>query len=77
VQTIRCEILPKVRAGLTEGEVRALELYLAGRKRTAEYAEALGITDWTPAERKAEVHRVKNKLTARIERARRKHDAPP
>ncbi len=75
VDKVRRELLPIVLAGLTDGEARCLELYLAGERKTARYAEALGITDWPWAEQKLEVKRVKDKVKNRIKRARRKHDA--
>ena len=70
----RCEIVSIVEDGLTEGERQCLELVLAGERKTAPYAEALGMTDIPPAEREAGAKRIKDKIKARIQRARRNHD---
>jgi RNA polymerase sigma factor (sigma-70 family) len=77
IAEVRREILPGVQAGLTDGERRCLELFLDGERKTARYAEVLGITDRPLADQKAEVKRVKDKLKIRIKRARRDHEATP
>jgi RNA polymerase sigma factor (sigma-70 family) len=74
VAKIRRDFLPRVQVGLTAGELRCLELHLAGERKTARFAEALGITHWPAAEQRAEVYRTKDKLKKRIERARRDYD---
>jgi DNA-directed RNA polymerase specialized sigma24 family protein len=74
---VRDKVLPLVSAGLVDEEVRCLELILARERRTARYAEALGIADRPASEQKMTVYRVKKKLMKRIERARRDHDDTP
>lgn len=67
------DLLPSVVAGLTEGEILCVELLLAGERKTARFAEALGITDRPPKAQKTEVKRVKDKLKQRLKRAGRNH----
>ena len=70
----RREIVSVVEDGLTEGERRCLELHLAGERKTAPYAVALGLADRPAAEQEAATKRTKDKVKARIQRARRNHD---
>ena len=58
-----------VRQGLSEAETRVLELLLQKERRTARYAEALGILHLSPEEQEREVKRVKDRLKKRLERA--------
>jgi RNA polymerase sigma factor (sigma-70 family) len=74
VDRVRREIMPVVQAGLTDGELRCLELYLGGEHKTAPFADALGIAALPQAQREANVKRTKDKLKSRIKRARRDHD---
>ena len=62
------EILTAVRQGLSAGELQVLDLMLQGERKTAVFAEALGIADLPPSEQEALVQRVKNKLNKRLER---------
>jgi DNA-directed RNA polymerase specialized sigma24 family protein len=55
--------------GLTEGEVRALQCLLDQERRTAVFAEALGIAHLPVAEQQRIVKKVKDKLKKRLERA--------
>lgn len=70
-------ILRRVRKGLSEAEIKALELVLQGERDTAAYAAVLGLEDLPAAERKREVKRVKERLKLRIRRARPDHDEIP
>jgi hypothetical protein len=70
----RRDIVSIVEIGLTDAERRCLELHLAGERKTAPFAEALGLADRSAAEREAAAKRIKDKLKARIQRARRNHD---
>jgi RNA polymerase sigma factor (sigma-70 family) len=62
------EILTAVRQGLSAGELQVLDLMLQGERKTAVFAQALGIADLPPSEQEATVQRVKNKLNKRLER---------
>lgn len=64
------DVLTRVREGLTEGELSALEMLLQGERKTAPYARALGIEHMTKTECKAAVKKTKDKLKKRIERER-------
>lgn len=55
--------------GLTEGEVRVLNLMLAGERRTREFAEALGIVPLPAGEQRQRVKQVKDRLKKRLQRA--------
>ena len=57
-----------VREGLSDAESRALELLLDGERKTAVFAEALGIGHLPTTDQRAEVKRVKDKLKKRIQR---------
>jgi RNA polymerase sigma factor (sigma-70 family) len=56
--------------GLTEGEARALDLILQGERKTAVFAQALGIGHLPKEEQKTQVKRVKDKLQKRLQRGR-------
>jgi hypothetical protein len=58
-----------VRQGLTEAEARVLPLLLRKERKTAAYAEALGIMHLSPADQRKEVKRVKDRLAKRLKRA--------
>ncbi len=57
-----------VRDGLTEVDRRCLELMESGERKTARFAEILGITDRPIEEQKLLVKRIKDRLKKRIER---------
>jgi RNA polymerase sigma-70 factor (ECF subfamily) len=61
-------VVAPVREGLSEPESRALDLMLHGERKTAVFAEALGITHLPTKVQRTEVKRVKDKLKKRIER---------
>jgi hypothetical protein len=61
-------VVTPVRAGLSEPESRALDLMLQGERKTAAFAEALGIKHLPANVQQAEVKRVKDKLQKRLER---------
>ncbi len=61
-------VMAPVREGLSEAESRALELVLQGERKTAVFAEALGLTHLPVDFQRTEVKRVKDKLKKRIER---------
>jgi hypothetical protein len=58
-------------ASATPEERRVLELKLEGERSTAVIAAAIGLGDRPPAEQKAEVRRLVNRVDARLRRARR------
>jgi hypothetical protein len=62
------EVVTVVRDGLTEGESRMLDLLLQGEKKTAVFAQALGITDLEKTAQQRKVKRVRDKLQKRIKR---------
>jgi len=62
------EVVSPARDGLTDAESRALDLVLQGERKTAVFAEVLGITDLPKKAQQAEVKRVKDKLKIRIKR---------
>jgi RNA polymerase sigma-70 factor (ECF subfamily) len=64
------QVVSQARDGLTAGESRALDLTLQGERKTAVFAEALGIGNWPTKEQRAEVKRVKDKLKKRLKRGR-------
>lgn len=67
---VRKDSLPEsVREGLSEGEQRALDLYLQKVRPTSEFAEALGITHLAPDEQRRQVKQTKDRLQKRIDRA--------
>ncbi len=70
------EVVAPTRDGLTEAESRALDLVLQGERKTAVFAEALGIADLPQNDQRAEVKRVKDKLKKRIERKARTNVEP-
>jgi RNA polymerase sigma factor (sigma-70 family) len=61
-------VLPGVCEGLSEPERRVLDLILTGQRKTAVFAEALGISHLPVHDQRADVKRVKDKLKKRIER---------
>jgi hypothetical protein len=61
-------VVAPVREGLSEAESRALDLMLSGERKTAVFAEALGIGHLPTNVQRTEVKRVKDKLKKRIER---------
>lgn len=65
----RAQVPDRVRAGLTEGEARALALMRQGERKTGVYAEALGIAHLNAEAQRREVKRVKDRVQKRIERA--------
>jgi RNA polymerase sigma factor (sigma-70 family) len=69
-QRLQAVIPGSVREGLSEGELRALDLLQQQERRTAAYAEALGITERPTEEQKKIVKQVKDKLSKRLERAK-------
>jgi hypothetical protein len=64
------EVLSQVRQGLSAGQQRCLKLMLQGERKTAAFAEALGIEQRSPREQRIEVKRVKDMLKQRIKRMR-------
>jgi RNA polymerase sigma-70 factor (ECF subfamily) len=64
------QVVARARDGLTEGESRAMDLLLQRDRKTAIFAEALGIQHLPVNLRRAEVKRVKDKLKKRIQRER-------
>jgi RNA polymerase sigma-70 factor (ECF subfamily) len=56
--------------GLSEVERRVLEMVLANERRTPVFAAVLGIADRPLEEQKAEVKRAKDRIKARLNRAR-------
>jgi hypothetical protein len=63
-------ILPLVREGLSDVELKALDLLLAGERKTAAFAEACGFADLSQIEQESRVKAIKDKLKKRIERRR-------
>jgi RNA polymerase sigma-70 factor (ECF subfamily) len=61
-------VIAPVREGLSEAESRALDLILQGERKTAVFAEVLGIAHLPTNIQRTEVKRVKDKLKKRIER---------
>jgi RNA polymerase sigma factor (sigma-70 family) len=77
-QTAAAEpVLAAVRKGLTEPELRVLELLLRRERRYAAYAEAYGVAHLPRDTRDREVKRVKERLQKRLDRARRNHEHTP
>jgi DNA-directed RNA polymerase specialized sigma24 family protein len=66
---LSASIPPAVREGLTEGEVRVLELMLRKERRTRQYAEVCGVAHLPAGEQRKVIKRVKDKLKKRLERA--------
>lgn len=69
-------VVSPAREGLSEGESRALDLILQGERKTAVFAEALGIGHLPTSVQRVEVKRVKDKLKKRIERKTGDHVEP-
>jgi hypothetical protein len=67
------QVLPSVREGLSEVELKVLDLMLNGERKTAVFAAAYGISHLPQREQQAEIKRVKDMLKKRIERARPGH----
>lgn len=61
-------VVAPVRERLSDVESRVLDLMLEGQRKTAVFAEALGITHLPTTVQQTEVKRVKDKLRKRIER---------
>ena len=61
---------------LSDGERAALDLMLGEERRTASFAEALGIGHLSVTEQEAVVKRTKDRIKKRIERGG-SHDGPP
>jgi hypothetical protein len=61
-------VVAPVREGLSEAESRALDLMLHGERKTAVFAEALGIGHLPISAQRTEVKRTKDKLKKRIKR---------
>ena len=61
--------LQAVIATLTPAEQRTLDLQRGGERRTAVFADALGIADRPVSEQEAEVKRVKDRILKRLQRA--------
>ena len=61
-------VVGPVRVGLSEAELRALDLMLHGERKTAAFAEALGITHLPKNDQRTVVKRVKDKLKKRFKR---------
>jgi hypothetical protein len=70
-------IVAPARHGLSEAEARALDLLIDGQRKTALFAEALGISDLPEAEQKIQVKRVKDKLKIRLKRQARPNVQEP
>ena len=62
------QILAAIRAGLSDGEQRCLELLIDKERKTSAFAQALGIANLPKEDQKAEVKKVKDKLKKRLER---------
>ncbi|MBX9681139.1 MAG: hypothetical protein K2X38_20470 [Gemmataceae bacterium] len=67
---VRRHLLPIVLQDLAEAEQQALELLIDRVKETSRYAEVLGITQLSLDEQEKIVKRLKDKLNARLKRAR-------
>jgi RNA polymerase sigma-70 factor (ECF subfamily) len=76
VESAKVQVLPAIGIGLTDGELRVLDLMLKGERRTSVFAQAYGISHLPKKEQKAEIKRVKDKLKNRLKRARPDHDQP-
>jgi hypothetical protein len=63
------KILGLVQDGLSVEERNVLQLMRTKERKTERYAAVLGITQLSPAQQQAEVKRVKDRLTKRMERA--------
>jgi hypothetical protein len=63
--------LRAVIATFTPAEQRVLDLQRCGERRTAVFAEGLGIADRPVSEQEAEVKRVKDRILKRLQRAAR------
>lgn len=70
------QILAVVKNGLSLEELAGLELYIDGERRTEPYAKVLNLLHSTPGEREAAVKKLKDKIKARIARARGLHVEP-
>ena len=75
IERIRRDLLPIIRAGLSDPELRCLELHLEGERKTGAYAVVLGIADQSEDEQEAIVKRIKDKLKTRIKRARAREES--
>ncbi len=66
-------LLQSLTETFTAEERRVLDLILAGERRTAVFAEALGLSDSPPDEQERQVKRVKDRIKKRLERGRDTH----
>ena len=73
----RAQVPDVVRAGLSDGEARALALLRQGERKTEVFAAALGIAHLAVAEQRREVKRVKDRVQKRIERSGGGDGQPP
>lgn len=64
----------QIRQGLTEPELRVLDLMLQGERRTIRFAEAYGIAHLEPADQKRQIKRVKDKLQKRLDRKGKRNE---
>jgi RNA polymerase sigma-70 factor (ECF subfamily) len=62
------QVVSPARHGLPEAELRALDLMLEGERKTAVFAEVLGISHLPKKVQRAQVKRLKDKLKKRLER---------
>ncbi len=69
LQELAGAIPAAVRAGLTETEIRVVELMLRKERRTAIFAELLGLQHLSALEQRQVVKRVKERLKMRVKRA--------
>ena len=67
------EIVPEVREGLNDAELRVFDLLLKGERKTAVFAAAFGISHLPKEQQVLEVKRVKDMLRTRLKRARLRH----
>jgi RNA polymerase sigma factor (sigma-70 family) len=70
VQEARDAVPRSVWEGLTEQEVRVLELMIRKERKTQEYAKAYGIENLPEDEQRMEIKQVKDRLQKRWDRAR-------
>lgn len=58
-----------VTVGLTDSEQEVLKLHMCHERKTAMYAQAMGIADLPPEEQQVQVKRLRDKLDKRLRRA--------
>lgn len=76
-RTARDPAVADVLGGCSAAERRVLELMLGGERRTAVFAEVLGLLARSKAEQRREVKRTKDCLKQRMKRAREYHEQIP